>query len=40
MKKSMQPTVFVAILVILLTLMVLESDSTKQNTKITATSKK
>ena len=40
MKKSMQPTVFIAILVILLTLMVLESNNTKQNTNPKATAQK
>jgi hypothetical protein len=32
MKKSMQPTVFIGVLILLLTLMVLESDTSKKNT--------
>jgi hypothetical protein len=40
MKKGMQPTVFIAILVLLLTLMVLESDSTKQNINRPSTTQK
>jgi len=36
----MQPTVFIGILILLLTLMVLESDSTKQNTKQTTSAQK
>jgi hypothetical protein len=31
MKKGMQPTVFIGVLILLLTLMVLESDATRQN---------
>jgi hypothetical protein len=40
MKKSMQPTVFVGVLILLLTLMVLEADTTKQNTKPTTSTQK
>lgn len=39
MKKSLQPTVFVGVLVLLLTLMVLEAD-TKQNTKPSVSAQK